>query len=68
MGVKLYMTRHDGLSWKGSVNQTLEEQRRPRSDVYYSIALGVLRVLFGWNEAMARLCHAYDLTLGVLES
>lgn len=49
MGVKLYMGRHDGLSSVGSVDQTLEEQRRPWSVLFYSIALGVLRVLF-WLE------------------
>lgn len=33
-----------------------------------SIALGVLRVFLGWNQHMATLHYAYELTLGDLEA
>lgn len=51
MTVRLRM-RGCGESMERDVNQALKEGRG-WGDVCYSIALGVLRVLLGWNLYMA---------------
>lgn len=48
MSGRLWMRRHE-VSTESSVTQALKEEGRQWGDVCYSIALGVLRVLVGWN-------------------